>query len=128
MCVVVDYSEHFLTLMENLSDVEQELLGDLALYIELNGLADLPGRNKKSNDFPETFQGKKRIEAENFVKINSLWHYHVGYITYRKRNIRGDWTSEYVVHYQNLTEKNIRFVHYSSHYPYFCNPLPQYLN
>lgn len=125
--VMVQYSEHFSFIMENLSEKEQELLGSLTLYIEANGFEGLPGRNKSSNDFPRSFLGKKRMIEEDFVLKNKLWHYHVGYLCYRTINKRGDWTSDFVVHYQNLSEEEIRFVHYSSHKPVFRNPLPSYL-
>lgn len=123
----VDYSEHFSILMESLTEEEQEILGNLTIHIEEGGFAGLPGRNKSSGDFPVTFKGKGRTKAENFVREHNLWHYHVGYLTYKKLNRHGDWTSEFVVHYQNISKDNIRFVHYSSHYPQFRNPLPHHL-
>lgn len=127
MLMKVDFSSHFFELLGRLSDEEQKLLSELTFLIEECGLHGLPGRNKTSNDFPDAFLGKKRIDAERFVQKNKLWHYHVGYLTYRKKNQRGDWTSEFVVHYQKISNSNIRFVHYSSHRPSFRNPLPQYL-
>lgn len=127
MDIQVDYSEHFTSLLEGLTEDEQEIIGNLTLHVELKGFTYLPGKNKNSNSFSSNFMGPKRKEAEEFAVHNHLWHYHVGYEEYRKTSNYGSWTSEYVVHYQRLSEKNIRFVHYSGHNPSFRNPTPSHL-
>ncbi|WP_123902721.1 hypothetical protein [Rahnella victoriana] len=122
MSLKVDFSEHFTELMEGLSEREQEILGELTCHLEEKGFNALPGRNKQSNTFSPNFLGRKRTEAEKFAVEHKLWHYHVGYFRYSTLSRRGDWTSEFVVHYQNLSNTFIRFVHYSSHSPAFRNP------
>lgn len=127
MAIRVDFSNHFTELMEGLTDNEQLKIGELTVHLETVGFPGLPGRNKQSNLFSPNFLGKKRLLEEAFAIDNQLWHYHIGHVSYRTVNARGDWTSEFVVHYQNLTSNSIRFVHYSSHYPVFRNPTAAYL-
>lgn len=115
MRVKVTYSQKFILQMQSLKDEELILIGDFVSSIRQSGYDSLPGRNK-----PSTGVSKKhanRIKLIQYAIHNRLWHYHVGYALYDKSRKFGDWTSEYVVHYQK-GGKEARFVDYGSHPPF----------
>lgn len=119
MAIKVMYSKSFLDEMKKLSDGELLLIGEFVSSLQKSGFEGLPGRNK-----PSTGVSKKHVNREKLIQYaieKLLWHYHVGYAEYDKKRTFGDWTSEYVVHYQNK-ESEVRFVSYGSHPPFKLPP------
>lgn len=111
-------SEHFLSLISKLTDEEIELIGNFQVHFMQHGFAGLPGRNK-----PSTGVSKKhanRIKLIQYAIINKLHHYHIGYDMYDETNGFGDWTSKFVVHYQNFISENqtINLIDYAPHPPF----------
>lgn len=119
MAVNVTYSQSFLSKMGTLQTNELVLIGNFILSLSQTGYTGLPGRNK-----PSTGVSKKhvnRIKLIQYAIHNRLWHYHVGYAVYDKSRNFGDWTSKYVVHYQN-NGTDARFVDYDAHPPFKLPP------
>lgn len=120
MRFTVLYSKSFLTRMRSLSDDELKLIGDFVVSLNKSGFDGLPGRNK-----PSTGVSKRHAQREKLIQFaiqNRLWHYHIGHVEYDKNRVFGDWTSEYVVHYQNNKNKEARFVCYDAHPPFKLPP------
>lgn len=124
MTFTVSYSNHFLNKISSISDAELTLIGNFTSHFIKNGFSALPGRNKPSTGVSEKYYG--RIKLIQYALTNKLWHYHVGHIKYNQAKAFGDWTSEYVVHYQKLNNKSIRLISYSKHPP-FIMPKPSTL-
>ncbi|AWQ18485.1 hypothetical protein C1N63_06395 [Pantoea ananatis] len=119
MQVTVLYSKSFLKEMESLSDVELKLIGDFTSSLNRTGFGDLPGRNK-----PSTGVSKNHAQREKLIQFaikNRLWHYHIGHTEYDKSRIFGDWTSKYVIQYQNKINE-VRFISYDPHPPFKLPP------
>jgi len=114
MPVSVTYSQSFISLMKTLSIEELKLIGDFVTLLKTTGYSSLPGRNKPSTEVSENHAN--RIKLIQYAIEKELWHYHVGHVKYNQSKPFGDWTSSYVVHYQN-GKNNARFVHYDSHPP-----------
>ncbi|EEH6937962.1 hypothetical protein GZ607_002562 [Salmonella enterica subsp. enterica serovar Pomona] len=120
MQVTVLYSKKFLNDIATLSDDELKLIGDFAVSLKSSGFDGLPGRNK-----PSTGVSKRHAQREKLIQYaiqNRLWHYHIGHVEYDKNRSFGDWTSEYVVQYQNNNFKEARFVSYDPHPPFKLPP------
>ncbi|MEZ7296297.1 hypothetical protein [Enterobacter cloacae] len=115
MAVNVKYSQSFLSKMQTLNTNELVLIGNFITSLTQSGYIGLPGRNKPSTGVSR--RHVNRIKLIQYALQNNLWHYHVGYAVYDKNRKFGDWTSQYVVHYQN-NGTDARFVDYGSHPPF----------
>lgn len=116
MTVSVSYSKSFIQLMKSLSVAELTLIGDFITMLQSNGFSSLPGRNKPSTGV--SVNHHDRLRLIQYAIKNSLWHYHIGHVSYNQNKKFGDWTSSHVVHYQNQqATTSVRFVHYGSHPP-----------
>ncbi|EPV0699026.1 MULTISPECIES: hypothetical protein [Klebsiella] len=120
----VSYSKYFLNKISTLTGDELMLIGIFIFQFSNNGFSALPGRNKASTGVSK--KHVNRIKLIQYAIKNNLWHYHVGHIKYNQAKSFGDWTSEYVVHYQKLNNNSIRLVSYSKHPP-FIMPKPSTL-
>lgn len=110
-------SENFLALISGLTDEEIELIGNFQVHFMKHGFEGLPGRNKASTGVSPNHV--RQIELIQYAISKKLWHYHIGYQSYRSHNPFGDWTSNFVVHYQNFVDDNgtINLVDYAAHPP-----------
>ncbi len=126
--VRVDLSSSFDTYLSNLTSKDQDKVYDFINHLESSGVFHgLKGRNKFSdnvdNDDP---MWHSKIQ---FVRKHHLWHYHVGIPMYDNANGAGDWTSEYVLHYQYFKdEKVVRIVKMTSHPPFELPTLNDFRN
>lgn len=114
----VSQSAHFLKLLSTLSDDEIELIGNFQVHLMSQGFEGLPGRNKPSTGVSKNHVN--RIKLIQYAIANNLHHYHVGHTQYDRNKEFGDWTSEYVIHYQNHASKTqtINLVDYAAHPPF----------
>lgn len=120
----IEYSDSFINTINKLSDDELQLIGNFVAGFKKSGFDVLPGKNKPSTYVSKNHIG--RVKLIQFATKHKLWHYHVGFKFYDKRKEFGNWTSEYVVHYQKISAANIRLVAYDSHPP-FRMPRPDAL-
>lgn len=112
----IEYSIDFINKIKLVSDEELHLIGNFIASFKEAGFEVLPGRNKPSTGVSKNYIG--RVQLIQYALKNKLWHYHVGFQFYNKKKVYGDWTSEYVVHYQKISSKSIRLVAYDSHPPF----------
>lgn len=92
----------------------QNAVVDFALYVEVNGLKGLVGRNKSSTlPNPRT---KKQRQRFAFAQKHCLWHYHLGIPCYVEQ-ANGEMTSECILHY-SYYEDMIVLVDVSTHPPF----------
>lgn len=115
MAVSIEHSASFLSLLKKLSREEKKLIGEFVISLKNSGYEKLPGRNKRTTQVSK--RCANRVKLIQFALEHRLWHYHVGHVDYDKQKRFGDWTSEYVVHYQKNGDDTARFVHYDSHPP-----------
>lgn len=105
---------------------DQRKIFSFIVNVQRNGLCNLEGRNKNSENVPTDdieFVSKVRI-----AQAHKLWHYHIGIVDYDMTKPHGDRTSEYILHYKNeLVAGEIRIVDFSSHPP-FRPPTAPYLD
>lgn len=110
----------------NFPPEDQKKIYSFIINVQRNGLTNLEGRNKNSENVPtddRDFVAKVRI-----AQTHKLWHYHIGVVDYDMTKPYGDRTSEYILHYKNELEVGVvRIVDFSSHPP-FRPPSEPYLN
>lgn len=107
------------------TDQEEYKVTEFIVHINQNGFANLPGRNKQSND-PNT-NNERYMELAQFAIQYKLHHYHIGVEEYEGQH--GDKTSEFVVHYSfDHTENSASIISVSPHYPYFKLPTIDQIN
>lgn len=115
MAVSIEYSASFLSLLKTLPYNEKKLIGDFVTSLSQSGYEKLPGRNKQTTKVSK--RCTNRVELIQFAIAHRLWHYHIGHREYDKSKRFGDWTSEFVVHYQRNHGNCARLVHYDRHPP-----------
>lgn len=76
--------------------------------------AILLGKNISSDNVPTG--DPKWLEKVQYAQKNNLFHYHIG-IPFYKDSGNGYLTSEYVIHYQQLSENEIKLVDLGWHPP-----------
>ncbi|WP_180153371.1 MULTISPECIES: hypothetical protein [unclassified Acinetobacter] len=107
------------------TDQEEYKVTEFVVHINQNGFANLPGRNKQSND-PNT-NHERYMELAQFAIQYKLHHYHIGVEEYEGQH--GDKTSEFVVHYSfDHAENCASIISVSPHYPYFKLPTVDQIN
>lgn len=109
----VDFSPHFLRLLNTLDEQSQDMIAEFVDYVEQNGLRGLQGRNKFSA--PKNIHTKKQRANFDYAQKHCLWHYHIG-IPYYVGEF-GDMTSEYILHYQRF-DSEIILVDITTHPPF----------
>jgi len=94
-----------------------------ATHVKSNGLINLEGRNKNSDDVPEHYADCE--ERKEKAREKKWWHYHVGIDSYTD-SPHGDKTSEYIIHYANHSPYYIRLGKLDYHPP-FLIPYEEWL-
>lgn len=102
---------------------DQERIADFIEHVQLYGLTQLEGRNKKSDDVPK--DNPNWLTKVKFAQQYDLWHYHIGIPNYDSGTAFGDRTSAYLLHYM-LYDDRIKIVDFSDHPP-FKLPAEDYL-
>lgn len=93
--------------------------------VKSNGLVNLEGRNKNSDEVPK--DDVEFVSKVRTAQAHKLWHYHIGIVDYDLTKPFGNRTSEYVLHYKNeMIPDEIKIVDFSSHPP-FRPPTAPYL-
>jgi hypothetical protein len=113
----VDFSAPFLLLFDNLSQDEQELIGEFVFHFHQNGLKGFRGKFGPTDNVPHN--DPDRAAKIYFAKRNDLWHVHVGHPRWNpcKNPMASYLTSDYVVHFQRFSATHIALVDYNSHNP-----------
>lgn len=119
----VGYGNIFLKSLQNFPYDDQLKIASFAVHLEQHGFIGLPGRNKSSIDIDKD-DGNFMAKVD-YVKQNKLHHYHIGIPHYDKTNDHGDWTSEYILHYQKFD--NFVVIVDLDHHPPFNLPAEKYL-
>jgi hypothetical protein len=84
-------------------------------HVKKNGLINLEGRNKNSDEVPEHYEDYE--ERRKKAREKKWWHYHIGIDSYSGLNF-GDKTSEYIIHYANHNPLYIRLGKLDYHPPF----------
>ena len=87
-------------------------LADFIKHVTDFGLENLEGRNKSSDDVDT--DNHNFVNDVKFAQDKKLWHYHIGIPSYDKTNGVGDYTSDYIIHYQKF-DSYINIVHIDNH-------------
>ncbi len=119
----VEFGQEFINRFENYPPKDIEKIKGFVQHVSEKGLNDLPGRNKSSDNVDTN--DHDFIKKVSHAKKHNLWHYHIGIPQYDKTNKFGDWTSEWVIHYQRLGNE-IHIVELDDHPP-FTLPAEKYL-
>lgn len=119
----VELGQKFTLQLALLPDNEQELISEFITHVQNFGFTGLIGRNKASDNVPVTAQDRQN--KINYAQTNALWHYHIGLDGY-VLSTKGDYTSEHIIHYTQMTANCIRLVKIGKHPP-FELPTPDYL-
>lgn len=114
----VEFSEHFTLRYDDLSDVEQNLIDDFVFHFKQFGLKGFSGKVAPTDNVP--LVDPDRINKIWWAKRHHLFHVHIGYPAWKPcRNPFGTYmTSEYLVHFQKLSDEYIALVDYGSHNPF----------
>ncbi|UNU73302.1 hypothetical protein LU293_09605 [Moraxella nasovis] len=96
----VSYTNHFLNILDKLSDDDLTKIATFVKHIEAYGLVGLIGRNKSSDNVPR--HKYTWLDDVRFAQQHHLWHYHIGIPEYVGEY--GDCTSKYVLHYQRYDD------------------------
>ncbi|MFW2106269.1 hypothetical protein [Acinetobacter guillouiae] len=118
-------NSYFTSLDEyDFSDQEEYKVTEFIFHISKYGFANLPGRNKQSND-PDTNRSDY-IEKAQFAIQYKLHHYHIGVGAYEGPH--GDMTSEFVVHYSFDHSENCASIISVAPHPPFELPKVEEIN
>lgn len=101
--------------MANFPEADLLKIWQFKQHVETQGLVNLAGRNKSSDNVPKDDPqwALKVAKAQAY----HLWHYHIGIPDYDKSNGFGDYTSAYVLHYVR-EEDFIKIVDFTAHPPF----------
>jgi hypothetical protein len=83
-------------------------------YIK-QGFNGLNGKNRSSDNVHRN--DPFYLSKVKYAQEHKLWHYHIGIPKYEKSEYGDYLTSEYVLHYQKLTDYEIKIVDMSYHPP-----------
>lgn len=117
--IIVGYGEIFLNKFNNFLIKDQDKILDFSKHIENNGFNFLPGRNKASHHV--STDDSNFSEKVKHAQKHNLHHYHIGIPSYDETNEYGDWTSEWIIHYQHLGNE-IHIVELDYHPPFTLPP------
>lgn len=119
----VKLTEKYANHVKNYSINDRTKILEVVNHVKETGtFQGLPGRNKNSNEVDKNDRNWKA--KVDFANKHNLWHYHIGIPKYDETKIFGDYTSEYMLHYQ-IKDGTIWIVDMSPH-P-FSFPLNNYL-
>ena len=122
--ITIQLGELFNERYPNFSRSDKQIIFQFTTHLQEHGFFGLSGRNKPSTDVHR--DDPYFLNKLNYAKDNNLWHYHIGIPYYDETNNHGDWTSEWVLHYQVITDTEIKIVDLGDHPP-FKLPKPEYL-
>lgn len=120
----VAFGKQFLKELQQYPKPDRTKILSFAQQVRDEGFANLPGRNKYSEDVDTN--DPQFVQKVRYVRLHCLWHYHIGIIQYDTTKRHGDMTSEYVVHYSRKEADSVKLVDYSAHPP-FRLPAETYL-
>lgn len=120
----VSFGEIFLQRFKNYPETDRKIIQDFIEHYEEHGFKGLPGRRKSSDDVDK--DDRDFVRKVKYALDNKLYHYHIGIPEYDKTNARGDWTSEYIIHYQDISSYEIKILDYDRHPPFYL-PKKEYL-
>lgn len=83
-------------------------------YLNDGWNGNLVGKNVPSDNVPT--EDPNWLQKVKYAQQHSLYHYHVG-VPFYKPSDNGYYTSEYVVHYQQLNDYHIKLVDLDPHPP-----------
>ncbi|MFW2178182.1 MULTISPECIES: hypothetical protein [unclassified Moraxella] len=123
MSLKVILGKQFREELRHFPTADQEKIANFIEHVQLHGLNQLEGRNKKSDNVPK--DNPNWLSKVKFAQQYNLWHYHIGIPSYDVNTVFGDRTSEYILHYV-LYDDMIKIVDFSDHPP-FKLPSESYL-
>jgi hypothetical protein len=112
----VSFGAIFLSSFKHFPKQDMALIQNFIEHYEEFGFNGLPGRVKNSDNVD--YDDPMFLTKVKYAQDNLLWHYHIGVPEYDKSNGHGDWTSEYVLHYQQIDSFVIKIVDLDRHPPF----------
>lgn len=119
----VSFGEIFLQRFKNYPKADRQIIQEFIEHYAEHGFHNLPGRRKSSDNV--STNDPEFCKKVKYALDNKLHHYHIGIPEYNKMNTFGDWTSEYILHYQDISKVEIKILDYDYHPP-FTLPSNQY--
>lgn len=110
----VTFSRDFQSKFPNFPKTDKEKILEFVRYVTEQGLTNLQGRNKNSDNVPTNDPNWRQKVA--YAQQHKLWHYHIGIPSYETAS-NGEQVSEYILHYQRFDDE-IRIVSMSYHPPF----------
>lgn len=117
----VQFSKAFITWLARQNSADTDKIDNFIEHVEANGFEGLPGRNKNSNE--ANTNKRDFLEKAQYANKHKLWHYHIGIPFYIKQNRykkyeKGDYVSEFVLHYQIIDSDTIKLIKMDNHNPF----------
>lgn len=114
----------FLKHYPNFPEADKNKIDSFIEHYQEFGFTGLSGKNVDSSNV--STDDPDFIKKVKYAIQNNLWHYHIGIPEYTLSNCGTYSTSEYVIHYQKISDYEIKIVDFSPHPP-FILPTQQYL-
>ncbi|MDO9676726.1 hypothetical protein Q7267_09105 [Glaesserella parasuis] len=121
--LTIEYGSLFRKEFANFPVKDQDAIVEFVEHIQNFGFTNLEGRNKSSDNVHKN--DPHFAQKVKYARENHLWHYHIGILAFDLSKPFGDRTSEYVLHYQRVSDR-VKIVDYSAH-PSFNLPTASYL-
>ncbi|MBM7072825.1 hypothetical protein JQC92_12410 [Shewanella sp. 202IG2-18] len=127
MSYILEASEHFKSKFKNFDKEPKSKLTFFIKTFQEGGFNSIDNviidgykiRNKSSDDVPT--DDPNWLEKVKYAQEHKLWHYHAGFYDLDCElkgydiSKAGDLTSQWVIHYQKLSENNINIVDVTPH-------------
>lgn len=132
---ILETSNYFISKIKHFGRAEKKKISAFMQAFQQGGfyaindfwLSGYKVRNKSSIDIPSNTANF--ISKVNFVKKYHLWHFHAGFYDFDCDlegyviSVKGDLTSQWVIHYQLFSDHHIRIVDISAHPPLILPPV-----
>jgi len=121
----VSFGKLFAKHYANFPAKDQDKIDEFIEHYQDHGFVGLTGKNVDSSNVSK--DDPDFIKKVKYAIDNSLWHYHIGIPEYELSRCGTYSTSEFVLHYQKISDYEIKLVDFSPHPP-FQMPTKNYLD
>jgi hypothetical protein len=113
--MIIDMTLAFAKFYNHLSVNDQNKIDDFIEICEKDGLSNLPGRFKNSNDVDKN--DRQFLEKTAFANKHHLYHYHIGIPKYNSNSF-GQKTSQFILHLQKISNDEYVILSMTEHPPF----------
>lgn len=113
----IEFSTHFTTKFDGLSESERGLIEDFIFHYTSRGLGSFIGKCVPSDNVPDG--DPERASKVRYAHRHRLYHVHIGHPFWvASQNPLSYKTSDYMVHFQKFSPCYIALVDYGNHNPF----------